>query len=58
MSLELLALIEKAKHVLLTPEQKAQQRNSFAYGNAGFENRLITREMVEQQARILKEKEA
>lgn len=43
-------LIEAAKKVRSTPEQREQQRRSFAYGNTAFENSLITREMVDQQA--------
>ena len=35
-------------------EQQEEQRKSFAYGNAGLENELITREMINQQAEKLK----
>lgn len=47
-------LIERARSVRMTKAEKEAQRNSFAYGNAGFENPRITREMVEEQARLLK----
>ena len=47
---ELKDLIEAAKKAQPTPEHREQQRRSFAYGNAGFENELITREMIDQQA--------
>ena len=47
---ELKDLIEAAKKAQPTPEHREQQRRSFAYGNAAFENELITREMIDQQA--------
>jgi hypothetical protein len=34
----------------MTPEQREQQRRSFAYGNTKIENDLITREMIEEAA--------
>lgn len=43
-------LIEAAKKAKPTPEQREQQRRSFAYGNAAFENELITREMIDREA--------
>ena len=39
-------LLEAAKKVVPTPEEKEQQRRSFAYGNTHIENERITREMV------------
>lgn len=47
-------LIELAKKVEMTPGQQEQQRRSFAYGNAGLENDLITRKMIDEQADKLK----
>lgn len=44
-------LIEKARKITMTPEQVAEQRRSFAYGNTAFENPAITREMVDEEAR-------
>lgn len=44
------ALIEAAKKVELTPEQREKQRRSFAFGNTSYENDDITREMVDRQA--------
>lgn len=44
------ALIESAKKIAPSSEQLEQQRRSFAYGNTHFENGLITREMVNEQA--------
>ncbi len=46
-------LLEIAKTVQATPEQREQQRRSFVYGNTAFENDLITREMVDRQADML-----
>lgn len=46
-------LIEAAKTAQPTPEQREQQRRSFAYGNAAFENELITREMIDREAEKL-----
>jgi len=42
-----------AKGLKMTERQQEQQRRSFAYGNAGIENRRITREMVDEQAEKL-----
>jgi len=47
------ALIEAAKKVKTTPEQREAQRRSFVYGNTAYENELITREMVDRQAEKL-----
>lgn len=53
MSPELQKLIEATRHIVMTPEQLAEQRRSFAYGNTHIENDRITREMVaEQDARL------
>lgn len=48
-------LIEWARTVEMTPEQLAEQRISFAYGNCKIENDNITREMVEAAARKIAE---
>jgi len=51
-------LIEATKTAKPTPEQREQQRRSFAYGNTHFENSLITREMVDHEAeKLAKDKE-
>ena len=47
------ALLEAAKTAKTTPEHREQQRRSFAYGNTAFENKRITREMVDEQAERL-----
>jgi hypothetical protein len=46
-------LLENTENVVLTPEEKEQQRRSFAYGNTNIENSRITREMVDQAADAL-----
>jgi hypothetical protein len=46
-------LIEAAKKLKPTPEQREEQRRSFVYGNTAYENELITREMVDRQAEKL-----
>ena len=47
-------LLEKTKGVEVSPEQKEEQRRSFAYGNTNIENPRITRETVDQAAEKLK----
>lgn len=46
MSNDLKELIERARHIEMTPDQLGEQRRSFAYGNTHIENDRITREMV------------
>jgi hypothetical protein len=53
MTEDLKALIEVAKRVTPTPQEREEQRRSFAYGNTAFENPTITREMVDRQAEKL-----
>lgn len=47
---DLKTLIEIAKSIKTTPEHREEQRRSFAYGNTAFENGMITREMINEQA--------
>lgn len=47
-------LIEASRNTRMTSEQQEEQRRSFAYGNAGLENDLITRDMIDDQAQKLK----
>jgi len=37
----------------MSDSELAEQRMSFAYGNSAFENPMITKEMVENEARKL-----
>ena len=53
MSRELEHLIERARNVKMTPQEKEEQRRSFAYGNTNIENPRITREMIDQEAEKL-----
>lgn len=43
-------MIEAAKKLAMSPEQRELQRRGFAYGNAKTENDLVTREMVDRAA--------
>ena len=51
-------LLDEAKTLVLTQEEKEEQRRSFAYGNTRIENLRITREMVDQDADALGQPEA
>ncbi|HEX5453130.1 MAG TPA: hypothetical protein VFX06_05000 [Stellaceae bacterium] len=55
MSDKLLALIERARSVRMSPRQSEEQRRSFAYGNTKIENERITREMIDERAEALKD---
>jgi hypothetical protein len=48
-------LLEAARDFVLTPEEREQQRRSFAYGNTVIENPQVTREMVDRAAEELGE---
>jgi hypothetical protein len=54
MSDDLMKLLEAARSVPFSPEQREAQRRSFAYGNANIENARITRETVDAQAEAMK----
>jgi hypothetical protein len=43
-------LIEMAKAVKVSEDQREEQRRSFVYGNTAFENDRITWDMVNRQA--------
>ena len=51
--MKLQELLDAAKKVAITQEEKEEQRRSFAYGNTKIENPRITREMVDQEADAL-----
>ncbi len=53
MSKSLELLIEAARKVAPSPQEQEEQRRSFAYGNTAFENRLITRQMINEQAEAI-----
>lgn len=51
-------LLDAARHVRMTTEQREQQRRSFAYGNTKIENERITRTTIEQAAKALAEEDS
>lgn len=53
---ELQQLLDAAKKIEISPEEKEEQRRSFAFGNANIENPRVTREIVDEEAEALKEK--
>jgi hypothetical protein len=53
MPTKLESLLEAAKKTVLTPQEKEEQRRSFAYGNTKIENPRITREMIDEEAELL-----
>jgi hypothetical protein len=56
MTKELQELLDAAKSVVMSPEQKEEQRRSFAFGNANIENPRVTRETVNKAAEAMKGK--
>ncbi len=50
---QLAYLLQEAKKVEMSPEEIAEQRMSFAFGNSAFENPDITKEIVASEARKL-----
>lgn len=54
---DLAKLIELARSVRPTNDEREQQRRSFAFGNTHFENSTITRETVDRAAEKLQRKE-
>ncbi|MDR3461490.1 MAG: hypothetical protein P4L76_04145 [Beijerinckiaceae bacterium] len=47
---DLVKLLEAARKITPSPEQREEHRRSFAYGNTSIENKLITREMIDAEA--------
>lgn len=47
-------LVDAARHFPFSEEEREAQRRSFAFGNTHIENERITREMVDEQAEVLK----
>jgi hypothetical protein len=46
-------LLDAARRVRTTPQDREGQRRSFAFGNTAVENSRITREMIDRQAELL-----
>lgn len=53
---QLQKLLQAAKNLDVSPEQKEEQRRSFAFGNTNIENSRITRKTVDEEAEALKKK--
>ncbi|CAA7611930.1 conserved hypothetical protein [Candidatus Terasakiella magnetica] len=51
---DLQLLINAAREVAMSPEEREEQRRSFAYGNSKIENDRITRHTIDEQAELLK----
>jgi hypothetical protein len=51
-------LLEAARSVQMTREQREEQRRSFAYGNTHIENERVTRATIEDAARSLAEEDS
>ena len=58
MATSLEKLIEVARHREFAAEEREAQRRSFAYGNTNIENPRITRETIDEQAELLKQRAA
>ncbi|MGB8521667.1 MAG: hypothetical protein WCD43_01760 [Candidatus Acidiferrales bacterium] len=56
MTKELQELLDAAKKIVMSPEEKEEQRRSFAFGNANIENPRVTRETVNKAAEALRGK--
>jgi hypothetical protein len=48
-------LVEMARAIKMDASQRDEQRRSFVYGNAAIENEKITRSMVDDVAKTVKE---
>lgn len=53
---QLQKLLQAAKNLDVSAEQKEEQRRSFAFGNTNIENSRITRKTVDEEAEALKKK--
>jgi hypothetical protein len=51
------ALIAQARNTKMTDADRETQRQSFAYGNAHFENEHITRATVKRESEKLREEQ-
>jgi len=58
MSKELQALLDVARNVQMTSDEREQQRRSFAYGNTRIENERITRATIDRAAKDLAEEKS
>jgi hypothetical protein len=51
---DLQQLVHAARNRPFPEEEREAQRRSFAYGNTRIENERVTREMIDEQAELLK----
>jgi hypothetical protein len=58
MSRGLQALLDVARNVQMTSDEREQQRRSFAYGNTKIENERITKATIDRAAKDLAEEES
>jgi hypothetical protein len=58
MATSLEKLIDAARHREFAADEREAQRRSFAYGNTNIENPRITRETIDKQAELLKQRAA
>lgn len=49
----LMKLLKSAQNIKMSPLEKEEQRQSFAYGNTNIENSKITKSLIEKQAKAL-----
>jgi hypothetical protein len=54
MTREMKQLLEAASKVVMSEDDKEEQRRSFAYGSAKIENDDVTRDMVDKAAERLR----
>jgi hypothetical protein len=47
-------LVDAARNRPFSDGEREAQRRSFAYGNTHIENERVTREMIDEQAEVLK----
>lgn len=48
------ALLKAARHHEMTPEERREQRISFAFGNAAIDDSLVTKEHVREADRRMR----
>jgi hypothetical protein len=54
MTREMKQLLEAASKIVMSEDDKEEQRRSFAYGSAKIENDDVTRDMVDEAAERLR----
>lgn len=53
MGTDLDKLLERAREIAVSEEERERQRRSFAYGNTHIENERITRQTIDEAAESL-----